>query len=254
MTSPNYCLERSLHIIAPRSTVYAFFTDSQRFAAWWGAGSRIDAKPGGAVGIVYPNGIEAGGEVLEVNDQERITFSFGYASGNPVPQGSTRVEVLVEDQDGGTRLSLGHFFDDEASRDAHQSGWAHQLAILANVAAEEAHSDAEERLDQFFELWSESDPALMESKAQQLLSPDLVYHDRYACAADRAAFTAHALAAQRFFPGARVQRQGTVRQCQGQALVDWQVVNEDGQAIATGTNSVCFAGDGKITHVTSFWN
>ena len=49
-------LEREITIGAPRETVFAYFTDSERFARWWGAGSRIDPRPGGEVEIRYPNG------------------------------------------------------------------------------------------------------------------------------------------------------------------------------------------------------
>ena len=57
-------LQRSLLIRAERSTVYGYFIDSARFAAWWGQGSSIDGKPGGAVRIVYPDGSVASGSVL----------------------------------------------------------------------------------------------------------------------------------------------------------------------------------------------
>jgi hypothetical protein len=52
-------LERSVLIHAERATVFRYFTDSARFARWWGEGSSIDARPGGAMRIRYPNGIEA---------------------------------------------------------------------------------------------------------------------------------------------------------------------------------------------------
>ena len=61
-----HILERTLTIAAGRDTVFAYFTDGLRFAAWWGAGSSIDAHAGGAVRIRYPNGATASGEVLEI--------------------------------------------------------------------------------------------------------------------------------------------------------------------------------------------
>lgn len=60
-------LDRTVLIRATRATVVRHFTDSARFAAWWGTGSSIDARPGGAVLIRYPNGVEAGGEVVAVH-------------------------------------------------------------------------------------------------------------------------------------------------------------------------------------------
>ena len=43
---------RTVVICAPREAVYRYFTDSERFARWWGTGSRIWAarqkRPGSA--------------------------------------------------------------------------------------------------------------------------------------------------------------------------------------------------------------
>jgi len=39
-------LEVTVHIEAQPETVFSYFTDSVRWAAWWGAGSTIDARPG----------------------------------------------------------------------------------------------------------------------------------------------------------------------------------------------------------------
>ena len=48
MTAPlPYRLDRTIVIRASRETVFAFFTDSDRWASWWGAGSRIEGRPGG---------------------------------------------------------------------------------------------------------------------------------------------------------------------------------------------------------------
>ena len=48
-------LERVVEISARRDTVFRYFTDSERCAAWWGSGSTIDARPGGSVRIRYPD-------------------------------------------------------------------------------------------------------------------------------------------------------------------------------------------------------
>ena len=51
-------LDRTLVIQARRETVFQFFTDTPQWAAWWGAGSTIDPKPGGRMLIRHPNGVE----------------------------------------------------------------------------------------------------------------------------------------------------------------------------------------------------
>ena len=59
MSALPHRLDRTVTIGAAPETVFRFFTDSKRWAAWWGAGSSIDATPGGAMVIRYPNGVEA---------------------------------------------------------------------------------------------------------------------------------------------------------------------------------------------------
>src|SRR3954462_5276955 len=86
-------LDRSLTIQAPRETVFRFFTDSARWAAWWGAGSTIDARPGGQVRILHPGGAEVIGEILTVEPPDRLVFTYGYASGNPIPPGASTVTI-----------------------------------------------------------------------------------------------------------------------------------------------------------------
>ena len=49
-------VERTIAIHAAPGTVFRFFTDSTRWATWWGTGSTIDARPGGRLLIRYPDG------------------------------------------------------------------------------------------------------------------------------------------------------------------------------------------------------
>ena len=58
---------RTLEIRAPRETVFRYFTDPARWAAWWGEGSSVDPRPGGKVLIRYPNGATASGSVREIS-------------------------------------------------------------------------------------------------------------------------------------------------------------------------------------------
>jgi len=69
MTDLEHTLERTVLIGARRSTVFRYFTDSKRFAEWWGEGSRIEPEPGGVVLIRYADGSTASGEVVEVQPE-----------------------------------------------------------------------------------------------------------------------------------------------------------------------------------------
>src|SRR5947209_13800058 len=114
-----YHLERTVVIRATPEAVFQFFTDSRLWANWWGAGSTIDAVPGGKVYIRHPNGIESLGEVIEVRDPESISFTYGFVSGKPMPPGGSRVTIRLEPDQAGTRLLLLHEFAESGPRDEH---------------------------------------------------------------------------------------------------------------------------------------
>ena len=75
MDTPTYSLDRTIVIQAAPDIVFGFFTDSARWARWWGAGSTIDPRPGGKVLIRHPNAVEVSGEVLELDAPRRIVFT-----------------------------------------------------------------------------------------------------------------------------------------------------------------------------------
>ena len=79
-----HSLDRSIWIRAPREIVFGYFSDSVRWAAWRGAGSTIDARPGGALLIRYPNGTEVAGEVLAVAAPENCHL-LCQRKGRPLP-------------------------------------------------------------------------------------------------------------------------------------------------------------------------
>jgi uncharacterized protein YndB with AHSA1/START domain len=248
-----HALDRVVLIHAPREGVFRYFTDSRRFAAWWGAGSSIDPRPGGAVHIRYPNGIEAAGEVLAIEPPARIVFSYGYASGQPIPAGASRVTVELAEDPAGTRLALRHEFAEAAVRDQHLPGWRYQLAVFANVVAEEAFAGAAERIDAWFAAWAETDAARQRAAFAGLAAAGVAFRDRYACVEGLDDLVAHIGALQQFFPGVWVERTGEVRHCQGTALADWRSRTADGGESGRGTNVFRFAPDGRIASVVGLW-
>lgn len=150
-------LERSVLIRATPETVFRFFNDSARWAKWWGAGSTIDPRPGGKVLIRHPNGIETLGEVIEAVAPTRIVFTYGYASGNPIPPGASRVTIRLAPHEDGTQLHLLHEFADPAVRDAHVQGWRFQLSLFGNAVADEANANAGSLVDAWFDAWAIAD-------------------------------------------------------------------------------------------------
>jgi len=176
-----HVLERTIVIQASRETVFRYFTDSDRWAAWWGAGSTIEARPGGSVVIRYPNGVRVLGEVLEVSEPERIVFTYGYESGKPIPPGSSRVTILLERGVRGTRLQLLHEFAQAEVRDQHVAGWRFQLSLFANLLANEVNANAEELVDAWFAAWVIADDAARAQALERIAAADVNFRDRYAC-------------------------------------------------------------------------
>ena len=131
-------LDRTIVIRARPATVFEFFTSTPDWAAWWGAGSTIDARPGGQLLIRHPNGVEVTGEVIDVRAPERIVFTYGYASGKPIPPGGSQVTIRLDGHPAGTLLQLTHEFSDAGARDHHVQGWRFQLSLFANAVAMEA--------------------------------------------------------------------------------------------------------------------
>jgi uncharacterized protein YndB with AHSA1/START domain len=251
-TTLPYRLERIITIQADRTTVFHFFTDPARWATWWGKGSTIDARPGGALLIHYPDGTEGVGVVVELTAPERIVFTYGYASGKPIPPGSSRITIRLEKEGAGTRLHFTHEFGDQSVRDEHVQGWRFQLSLFANVVLDEVHAGAAASVDGWFAAWAEPDATRRAQAFARVSAPDVKFRDRFSLIDGVDDLVAHTGAAQRFMPGIRMERRGDLRQCQGTAIVDWIWKAEAGDERACGTNVFTFRPDGQIEGVTGF--
>jgi uncharacterized protein YndB with AHSA1/START domain len=253
MTGLDHALERSVTIVARRETVFRYFTDTGRFAAWWGEGSSIEPRPGGAVRIRFPNGIVAGGQVLEIEPVERIVFTYGFESGQPIAIGASRVSVRLEETPRGTLVRLRHELPTAAARDEHVQGWRYQLALFANVVAKEEHQAIGDRVDRFFAVWTEPEAAKRRAELTELATDDLAFRDPYSCTVGIDDLVAHIGAAQLHMPGMRLERQGDARQCQGTVAVSWVAKTADGAERGRGTNVFDLAPDGRIARATGLW-
>ena len=253
MSGLDFVLDRTVTIAARRETVFRYFTDSERFAAWWGKGSTIEPRPGGSVEIRFPNAIVAGGEVIEIAPPERVVFSYGFASGQPIPLGASRVTITLEETAAGTLVRLHHELPNAEVRDEHVQGWRYQLAVFANVVAKEAHAGAASLADRFFGCWAETDADKRRKALAEIALAELAFRDPYSCTSGIDDLVAHIAASQRFMPGIVLERQGEARACQGVALVDWAVKGPDGSPRARGTNVFELAKDGRIARVTGVW-
>jgi uncharacterized protein YndB with AHSA1/START domain len=128
---------------APRSRVFAAWTDPKRASAWWSPRDctpltcEMDVRPGGRWHrtLRIPDGtvIAKYGIYREVAAPERLVFTYAtdYADGSSDPE--TLVTITLESLGDGTRLTLRHTaFQTEASRLSHQGGWTSCLGWLAD--------------------------------------------------------------------------------------------------------------------------
>jgi uncharacterized protein YndB with AHSA1/START domain len=250
MSELPYELERTVLIRADRETVFRFFTDSARWATWWGAGSTIDAQPGGKVFIRHPNGIEVVGEVVEAAAPERIVFTYGFVSGKPMGPGESRVTISLRPDPTGTRLHLRHAFKEEGPCNEHVQGWRFQLSLFSNAVATEAFAGAAGVIDAWYEAWTIADEKERRQAFANVVAPDIRFRDRYSLLDGMEDLVAHVGAALRFMPGIKLARKGEVRQCQGTAVTDWVATDAQGTERMAGTSVCEFGPGGKLLSVT----
>lgn len=254
MSTLPYSLERTILIKANREIVFRFLTDNPRWACWWGPQSTIEARPGGKVYIRHPSGVESLGEVLDVRPPEHISFTYGFATGKPIPPGSSRVTIDLDSHPSGTKLHLQHEFADAATRDQHVQGWRFQLSLLSNTVANEVFADAAKAVDAWFHVWFEPDQQVRDETLAGIVTSGIRFRDRYSSLEGIADLSAHIGAALRFMPGMRLERRGNVRQCQGTVLADWVALASDGKERMSGTSVFDFNPDARIDSVTSVTN
>ena len=203
--------------------------------------------------IRYPNGLEAHGEVLEVDAPRRLVFTYGYASGTPIPAGSSLVTIRLVGEGDSTRLHLAHEFVEAKDRDEHVQGWRYQLSLFGNVVADDVYAHAADTVDAWFEAWSEPDGERRAATLARIAAADVRFRDRFSAIEGVDDLQSHLTAAQRFMPGLRMVREGEVRHCQGTVLAEWVARAADGAERARGTNVFTFA-NRRIDSVIGFWS
>ncbi|RIQ19544.1 SRPBCC family protein [Jiangella rhizosphaerae] len=132
-------IEQTIRVDAPPERVWAYFTDQELLARWWG-GAQADPRPGGLLRVAMDGGPEPvmRGEFVELQPYERLVFTFGWepAPGVPdIPPGGSRVEVLLTPDRGGTVVTLRHGGLPATLRGETTDGWGIVLGRLAKEAA-----------------------------------------------------------------------------------------------------------------------
>lgn len=121
------------HVAAPPEKVFAYFTDSDKWLAWQGTEAEIDLQPGGRWRVNVTGDGFASGRVLEVVENERVVFTWGWEEGPRVEPGSTTVIIELVPDDEGTLIRLTHTGLPHDQIDIHRYGWEHYASRLAAV-------------------------------------------------------------------------------------------------------------------------
>ena len=131
-------IERTIRIAASPETVWTFWTEPQRLAEWWGTDAEVEAEPGGLFRVVMGHGPVMRGAFTELDPPRRLVFTFGWehnAPGEPLAPGTTRVEVTMTPEAGGTVLVLRHYDMPTTHSPEHEKGWSYFLGDRLAAAA-----------------------------------------------------------------------------------------------------------------------
>jgi uncharacterized protein YndB with AHSA1/START domain len=134
---PDDTIELERRIEAPPDTVFAYFTDADKYMQWQGVEAELDPRPGGIFRVVQNEvGYVARGEFLEIDPPRRLVFSWGWEGIDALPPGQSTVEVDLIDDGGSTLLRLRHngLPTDNACQ-LHTYGWGVGLDALEIVAS-----------------------------------------------------------------------------------------------------------------------
>jgi uncharacterized protein YndB with AHSA1/START domain len=144
MTEPAI-LEVSVRMAATPEAVFPYFTVPARYVEWMGSEAMLEPVPGGVYRVRMSDGFAASGNFVEVQRPHRVVFTWGWAddeaaqhvlhertdNGSVLRPGSTRVEVTLDEEDGGTRLVLRHHgLPTDKLRNAHRVAWETYLPRL----------------------------------------------------------------------------------------------------------------------------
>ena len=129
-------VEREVRIDAPPEVIFKFFVDPEQMIRWKGVEATLDPRPGGIYRVNVTGADVVRGEYVEVSPNERVVFTWGWeGEGNPVPPGSSTVEITLVPDGGSTLVRLRHHGLPGGPEDRHAEGWEHYLARLAVAAA-----------------------------------------------------------------------------------------------------------------------
>ncbi|MGB2694225.1 MAG: SRPBCC domain-containing protein [Dehalococcoidia bacterium] len=128
-------IELEVRVAAKPETVFPLISEGAGMARWFGSTAEIEPRTGARLRVDINGRDIAGGEVVEVVQNQRIVFTFGWeGDAHPVPVGSTRVEISLTPDGDGTLVRLRHSGLTAEQAAQHKEGWDHYLPRLLDAA------------------------------------------------------------------------------------------------------------------------
>ncbi|HEX6490592.1 MAG TPA: SRPBCC family protein [Gaiellaceae bacterium] len=141
-TTETTSVERELTIAASPETVWEFLVDPDKATRWMGQTASFEPRPGGEYRVGVIPGHVAAGEFVELDRPRRLVYTWGWEPGpegaNPVPPGTSTIEIELLESGEGTTLRFRHFdLPSAEAAQSHAHGWGHYLARLQLAAGGE---------------------------------------------------------------------------------------------------------------------
>jgi uncharacterized protein YndB with AHSA1/START domain len=130
--SDDLVVERRVPV--PPDKVFTYFTERDKWLAWQGTEAEIELVPGGVWRVNVTGEGFASGRVVEVVENERVVFTWGWEQGSPIPPGSTTVTINLVPDGNGTLIRLTHSDLPLDEVEIHRFGWEHYVTRLAAVS------------------------------------------------------------------------------------------------------------------------